>query len=159
MNLLQKYIFIPLDIFKSIQHNKDDMMKIENRLEAWLAFLCMDEPENIIAIIEKYPDFKDMYEQVYDVCQNLEEVMGMFSKELLELDRNTVQLMIDEMAKELENLKTENQEKEQTILVQSKKLTEKDQTISAKNEELTEKNQRIIELLKKVEELEKNVKA
>ena len=106
-------------------------MKIENRLEAWLAFLCMDEPENIIAIIEKYPDFKDMYEQVYDVCQNLEEVMGMFSKELLELDRNTVQLMIDEMAKELENLKAESQEKDQTIA----------------------------ELLKKVEELEKNVKA
>ena len=78
------------------------MIKIENRLEAWLAFLCMDEPEDIIAIIEKYPDFKDMYEQVYDVCRNLEEVMGMFSKELLELDRNTVQLMIDEMAKELE---------------------------------------------------------
>ena len=131
MNLLQKYIFIPLDIFKSIQHNKDDMIKIENRLEAWLAFLCMDEPEEIIAIIEKYPDFKEMYEQVYDVCQNLEEVMGMFSKELLELDRNTVQLMIDEMAKELENLKAESQEKDQTIA----------------------------ELLKKVEELEKNVKA
>ena len=131
MNLLQKYIFIPLDIFKSIQHNKDDMIKIENRLEAWLAFLCMDEPEEIITIIEKYPDFKEMYEQVYDVCQNLEEVMGMFSKELLELDRNTVQLMIDEMAKELENLKAESQEKDQTIA----------------------------ELLKKVEELEKNVKA
>lgn len=152
MNLLQKYIFIPLDIFKSIQHNKDDMMKIENRLEAWLAFLCMDEPEDIIAIIEKYPDFKDMYEQVYDVCQNLEEVMGMFSKELLELDRNTVQLMIDEMAKELENLKAESQEKD-------KILTEREQTISVKDEEIAEKNQRIAELLKKVEEFEKNAKA
>lgn len=149
MNLLQKYIFIPLDIFKSIQHNKDDMIKIENRLEAWLAFLCMDEPEDIIAIIEKYPDFKEMYEQVYDVCQNLEEVMGMFSKELLELDRNTVQLMIDEMAKELENLKVENQDlkSEKRKLIQSGE--EKDQTISVQNQRITELQKRIEELKKK----------
>lgn len=159
MNLLQKYIFIPLDIFKSIQHNKDDMIKIENRLEAWLAFLCMDEPEEIIAIIEKYPDFKEMYGQVYDVCQNLEEVMGMFSKELLELDRNTVQLMIDEMAKELENLKAENQDLTQS----NKNLKNEKQNLVQSNEEkeqkLTERDQRIAELLKKVEELEENVKA
>lgn len=125
------------------------MIKIENRLEAWLAFLCMDEPEDIIAIIEKYPDFKEMYEQVYDVCQNLEEVMGMFSKELLELDRNTVQLMIDEMAKELENLKVENQDlkSEKRKLIQSGE--EKDQTISVQNQRITELQKRIEELKKK----------
>lgn len=38
-----------------------------------------------------------MYAHIYDICQNIEKVMGMFSKELRELDRNTVQLMIDEM--------------------------------------------------------------
>ena len=34
---------------------------------------------------------------------NIEGVMNMFSKELLELDRNTVQLMIDEMQNELDH--------------------------------------------------------
>ena len=29
-----------------------------------------------------------MYEQVYEICQNIEQVMGMFSKELYELDSN-----------------------------------------------------------------------
>ena len=38
-----------------------------------------------------------MYEEVYEICQNVESVMEMFSKELLELDRHTVQYMIDEM--------------------------------------------------------------
>ena len=62
----------------------------------------MDRPEEIIAIIEKYLDFKDLYSQIYDMCRNIEEVMAMFSKELLEMDRNTVQLMIDDMQKELD---------------------------------------------------------
>ena len=61
-------------IFQEIQHNKN--IKIEGRLEAWLTFLCMDEPEAIIAVIEKYPDFRAMYEQIYDICKNIEEVMG-----------------------------------------------------------------------------------
>lgn len=107
MNLLQKNLFVPLDIFQKIQHNKNGEIKIANRLEAWLAFLCMDRPEEIIAIIEKYPDFKDLYSQIYDMCRNIEEVMAMFSKELLEMDRNTVQLMIDDMQKELDETKDE----------------------------------------------------
>ena len=50
--------------------------------------------------------------------------MRLFSEELLELDRNTVQLMIDEMAKELENLKAENQEKDQIIAELQKRIEE-----------------------------------
>ena len=42
-----------------------------------------------------------MYEEAYQMCQNMDEVMRMFSNELLELDRNTVQLMIDEMQDEI----------------------------------------------------------
>ena len=80
-------------------------IKIQNRLDAWLAFLGSDDPEIIIDIIEQYPDFKKMYQQVYDICRNIEEVMGMFSKELLEMDRNTVELMIDEMQDEIKQQK------------------------------------------------------
>ncbi len=93
LELLQKYLFIPLDIFYECLQNKG----IRNKLDAWLAFLCSDDPEIIFLIINKYPEFKDMYAHIYDICQNIEKVLGMFSKELRELDRNTVQLMIDEM--------------------------------------------------------------
>ena len=48
INLLQEYLFIPLDIFKKNQQNENRSVKIENRLEAWLAFFCMDDPETII---------------------------------------------------------------------------------------------------------------
>ena len=66
-----------------------------------LHFFCMDDPEMIVAIIEQYPEFRAYYEQIYDICRNIEGVMDMFSKELQELDRNTAQLMIDEMQEKL----------------------------------------------------------
>ena len=85
-------MFIPLDIFRGITHNK-----LRNKTEAWLTFLSKDEPEIIIKLISQYPEFKEMYEEIYVMCQNVEKVMEMFSKELIQLDRNTVQYMIDEM--------------------------------------------------------------
>ena len=143
INLLQEYLFVSLDIFKKIQQNKNRNVKIENRLEAWLAFFCMDDPETIIDIIEKYPDFKEMYEQAYDVCRNIEEVMQMFSKELLELDRNTVKLMIDDMQKQIE-------EKDEQIGEQSKKLNLKDEEINRQSKQMIkmkEEIQRLQQLL------------
>ena len=143
INLLQEYLFIPLDIFKKNQQNENRSVKIGNRLEAWLAFFCMDDPEIIIEIIEKYPDFKEMYEQAYDVCRNIEEVMQMFSKELLELDRNTVKLMIDDMQKQIE-------EKDEEIGCQREQLSQKDEQLNQKDEKLNQKDE---ELSQKDEEL------
>lgn len=137
INLLQEYLFVPLDIFKMIQQNEDGSIKIENRLEAWFAFFSMDDPDAIIEIIEKYPDFKEMYEQVYDICRNIEEVMQMFSKELLELDRNTVKLMIDDMQKELE---------------------EKDRQLNQQNKQLIQKNEELSEMSNRMKEMEKEIK-
>ncbi len=117
-NLLQEYICIPLDIYKEIYDNKTRNMKklrFDNKLEAWLAFLCMDDPEVVIRLIEQYPEFRAMYEEAYQMCQNMDEVMRMFSKELLELDRNTVQLMIDEMQDEINAQKNMLEEKDNQL--------------------------------------------
>ena len=124
INLLQEYLFIPLDIFKKNQQNENRSVKIENRLEAWLAFFCMDDPETIIDIIEKYPDFKEMYEQIYVICRDLDEVMGMFSKELQELDRNSVELMVDEMQKDLDKTREELEESKMKIEEKDQQLKE-----------------------------------
>ena len=48
-------------------------------------------------LIDLYPDFKVLYREVYELCRDTERIMGIFSKELEELDKNTVQYMIDEM--------------------------------------------------------------
>ncbi len=149
LNLLQKYLFVPLDIFlKSLQY-KD--IKIQNRLDAWLAFLGSDDPEIIIDIIEQYPDFKKMYQQVYDICRNIEEVMGMFSKELLEMDRNTVELMIDEMQDEIKQQKEVIEAKDTTIQKNEAALKEKDEALQQKDSELQEMQQKMKELQEELE--------
>ena len=92
---------VSLDNFRLLTQNKD----IETKLEAWLHFLSRDEPEEIIRLIRDYPEFRPLYEEVCRLCQDTERVMHMFSKELEELDRNTVQYMIDEMQDEIDGMK------------------------------------------------------
>lgn len=124
LNLLQKYLFVPLDIFTEIRHDKG----IKGKLEAWLTFLSSDEPEDIIKLIKEYPEFKTVYDEVYSLCLNVERVMEMFSKELRELDRNTVQLMIDEMQHDIEK-------KDETITVlqdENRKLKEQLKQLTSK---------------------------
>ena len=101
LNMLQNYIFVPVDIFLQKLHNKG----IENELDAWLTFLGCDEPEYIVKLIEIYPYFKSFYEDIYNMCLNTERVINMFSEELQILDRNTVKYMIDELQEELDETK------------------------------------------------------
>jgi hypothetical protein len=47
----------------------------------------------VLKLIEAYPEFKPMYEEVYALCENTEKVIEMFSEELYELDKNTVKYL------------------------------------------------------------------
>ena len=126
MNLLQNYIFIPLDIFrKNVQYKG-----IKNKLDAWLTFLSTDEPEQIIGLITEYPEFKAMYEHMYNMCRNVEDVMGIFSEELKILDRNTVKYMVDQMQE------TINEQKAQ-IAQQKNQLAEKDHQMQKLSADIT----------------------
>ena len=144
LELLQKYVFIPLDIFRIIYHNnvksngKNGGGNCWNRTEAWLTFLSTDEPEIIIELISQYPEFKEMYEEIYVMCQNVEKVMEMFSKELIQLDRNTVQYMIDEMQDTIDVQKEELEAKQETIDTQKGELERQKATISTQKNELEE---------------------
>lgn len=45
-----------------------------------------------------------IYNYVYRLCLNVEDVMGLFSEELRMLDRNTTQFMIDTMQEKIDDL-------------------------------------------------------
>ncbi len=111
-------------------------------------FLSMDEPEAVISVIEKYSDFKAMYGQIYEICRNIEEVMGMFSKELRELDRNTVQLMIDEMQEELNQVKRKAEE-------EKRRAEEKDHELEQERKELEKTRKAYEKALERIAKLEK----
>ena len=99
--MLQNFIFVPVDIFLEKLHNKG----IESELDAWLTFLGCDEPEYIIKLLDSYPYFRQLYDDLYNMCLNTERMINMFSKELQILDRNTVKYMIDELQDELDEAK------------------------------------------------------
>lgn len=148
MDLLQKYIFIPLDIFKENVENKG----IKNKMDGWLTFLGMDEPEKIIELINTYPEFREMYEHVYYICRNVGDVMGIFSEELRIMNRNTVRYMVDEMQE------TIDEQKEMTVGQQEqlkKKDSEMQKMILEKDEKMKEKEHIIEELKKQIALLQK----
>ena len=103
-------------------------------------FFASEEPERIIELIESYPCFREIYRDIYEICLNMEKVMGMYSKELQELDRNTVQYMIDEM--------------QETIDAQKQALNEQSETIKSQAQIISEQKRQYEELLRRVEKLE-----
>ncbi len=142
LDIPQKFVYLSLDNFKKKQHNEGE--KIHNKLEAWMTFFSRDEPDMILKLIKQYPEFKPMYEDVYELCRNVEEVMQVFSKELLEMDRNTVKLMIDEMEEELQKKREMLKEQNQKIGEQGWKIKENDRKIKEKDRKIEEQNQAIV---------------
>ncbi len=168
MNLLEEYLFVPLDILKEIVHNRK---KISNELEAWLAFFCMDEPEWILKLSETYPLFREMYEEIYAMCRDLEGVMQMYSKELQELDSNTVQYMIDQMqetinqkeaqlteqASQLSQKNDQLSQKDKELKAQASQLSQKDKEIAAQAFQLNQKDDLIAKLQNQIQEMQKHL--
>lgn len=134
---------VALDIFEEIKQNES----INNKLDAWLTFLSSDSPEQICNLIDAYPEYMDMYKEIYELCHNVEKVMGMFSKELLELDRNTEEYMIDEMQKEID-------EKKKELAEQKKEINEREKEISEQKKELEQKEKENEKLKKIIMEFE-----
>lgn len=87
-----------------------------------LLFFSSDDSDDIIRLIKEYPEFQAMYEQAYQMCRNVGNIMGIFSEELRILDRNTVQLMIDDMQDTIDSQKS-------TIDLQKTRSEEKDSEI------------------------------
>ena len=125
--MIWNYIFISLGIFRLKMHNK----KVITLLDAWMTFFSTDDPEEIIKLITDFPQFKPMYETLYQMCQNVENVMGFFSEELREMDRNTVRYMIDELQKEVDTQKALLEEKNAVIAEKDAIIAKKDALIAS----------------------------
>ena len=107
-------------------------------MDAWLIFPTSDEPEQILALIEAFPEFRSMYQDIYELCRNIEGVMGMFSKELQELDRNTIEFMIDEMQNEINR-------KDAQLNEMNVQLNEKDAQLNEKDSQLIELKRALVD--------------
>ncbi len=104
-------------------------------MDAWLSFLAFDEPERIMDLIERFPEFRGLYKDVYEMCRNIEGVMNMYSKELAELDRNTVQYMIEEQEKVIKEQKEQLDKKDSLLIRQAEEIA----SLKKRLERLSEK--------------------
>lgn len=41
-------------------------------------FFCAETPEDIVTLLEGYPEFQKLYGEIYELCRNVEKVIGMF---------------------------------------------------------------------------------
>lgn len=85
--------------------------------------------------------------EVFEMCRNTERVIGLFSKELQLLDKNTVQLMIDEMQDTID-------EQRGKIDEQKKRLSQQGEVLSQKEEQLSQKDSIIRDQERVIKELQ-----
>ena len=109
VELLSNLTYISLDTFKNVREN------INNKMDAWLTFLSSDEAEDMIELVEKYPEFLECYHDIREFRRNPEELINMFSEALIQMDKNTVKYMIEEQQKELEENKKELEENKKEL--------------------------------------------
>lgn len=151
INFLTNYIYISLDTFRSVRQN------IDSYLDAWFTFFSSDLPDDILLLIEKYPEFKEYYHDIALFRTKPEELINMYSEALLQMDRNTVNYMIEDMKKEVDELHelvTEiTTEKDNIIAVKDSIIADKDNTIAEKDNTIAEKENTIAKLVADIEEL------
>ncbi|MCD7746566.1 MAG: PD-(D/E)XK nuclease family transposase [Lachnospiraceae bacterium] len=184
IHMPQEYVYVPLDIFRGILHNRG----IKSELDAWLTFLCEDTPEMIELLIRQYPQFRELYNEVYKLCenlehlqqnrlrrwqvrrwqgilpqagpslpQNLEDIMGCFSEALHEMDKNTVQYMIEEQQAQIEVQKGKIEEQRGQIEEQKGKIEEQKGKIEEQKNHLEEMLAQKKKDEARIEELERKI--
>lgn len=120
---LSNICYISLDTFKETIQNIDSIR------DAWLTFLSTTDISKIMSLINSYPQFFEIYQEIMAFRNNPEEMINMASEMIRTLDHNTIMYMIDEL-----NIKIE----EQSAALDKKDaaLEEKDATISALQAEI-----------------------
>ena len=95
---LHEDIFLCLDSFHSNVHN---VTKSSSELEAWLTFLSATDPLVIGALIEAFPCFAPIYQEMMEFAKDPKELIGMLSKELYIMDKNMERLMVSQLQEEV----------------------------------------------------------
>ena len=149
LDLMQKYLLIPLDIFRKCLQNrrkeagnprKAGTIRLKNKLEAWLTFIASDRPEDIMEVERAYPEFREAYREVFEFRYQRRELISMYSEALSILDANTVELMV---------------EQQKRVVEKQKRLLEKQKQMIGQNEKTIEQLRREAEQQKKEIEQQK----
>ena len=135
LDLLQEYLLIPLDIFMEKHHN------IDSKLDAWLYFIASDQLEDVCRVVEKYPEFWELYEEVFRFRFQKEELISMYSDALRILDENTVQYMVEEQKEVIEAQRRRLEEKDKETKEQRLMIDSQRRDLEVKEQETREQRE------------------
>ena len=133
LNLLDNISFISLDTFRSVVHN------ITTEQDAWLKFLTISDPDEIVEFVNDFPEFLPCYHDLISFRKNPKELITMFSEALRELDRNTEKYMVEQLHNQVVELQS--------------LVAEKDNKLSETQSILSEKDKKLQEYIRKYGEL------
>ena len=175
INMLQEYLLIPLDIFMENLQNRIEKTeeptrgrgrKLENKLEAWLTFIASDRPEDIMEVIRSYPEFEELYREVFEFRYQKKELISMYSEALRILDANTVKYIVEQQKcimkqqeREMKKREKEIQEQEKEIQKQEKEIQKKEKEIQKLTDDLEGTAKALEEERREVERLRELLKA
>jgi hypothetical protein len=77
---------------------------LKTKLEAWLTFIGSGRPDDILEVVRCYPEFRELYQEVFEFRYQKRELIEMYSKALSILDANTVEYMVEQQKKEIRKL-------------------------------------------------------
>lgn len=100
---------ISLDPFRSVVQNIDTEQK------AWLSFLTTDDPDEIVQLVNAYPEFLPCYRDIISFRRRPKELITTFSDALREMNRNTKVYMVEQLAKEVQEKDHALAEKDNTF--------------------------------------------
>lgn len=166
INMLQEYLMIPLDIFMESLQNRNEKReesgkepkgKLENKLEAWLTFIASDRPEDIMEVIRRYPEFEELYREVFEFRYQKKELISMYSEALSILDANTVKYMVEQQKREIEKQKREMKRREEELQRQEEELQKQEEELQKQEKEIQKQDEEIQNLTKTLEEERREV--
>ena len=96
--------------------------------------------ERIRKVLEAYPEFGEIYCQVFQFRRKVEELMGMYSDALRILDANTVKYMIEQQREEIEQQREEIEQKDKELDSIKREMSQKDRKIRQLEEMLAQAN-------------------
>ena len=140
LKALQNITYISLDTFRKKLQNEG----ISNIQDAWLTFFSSARAQDILTLIDKFPQFREYYHDIAEYRRKPEEVIRMYSEMIAFLDKNTINYMVEDMTNQVSVLKEEKKELEaqkQTLEVQKQQLEAQKQQLEAYNQDLEAHNQ------------------
>ena len=96
-------------------------------MEAWLTFLSATDPLVIGALIEAFPCFAPIYQEIMEFAKDPKELIGMLSKELYIMDKNMERLMVSQLQEEVTAAKAE---RDKIVAERNEAVAERDEAVT-----------------------------